>query len=90
MAEEARDLTLLNKYGMHARPALKFAEISMRYTSDIRVLTDEQEVNCKSVMGMMMLAAGQGTVLRVRANGDDAQAALAALEALVSSKFDEE
>jgi phosphocarrier protein len=81
---------IVNRLGLHARPAMTFVDAAMTFTSDIKVRKDDTEVDGKSIMQMMMLAAGQGSVLHVCATGDDAQAACAALKKLIDSGFDEE
>jgi phosphocarrier protein HPr len=83
-------ITIENKLGLHARPAMSFVDIANTFASEVRVLKGEQEVDGKSIMQMMMLAAVQGTKLEVKALGDDADEALAAIESLVERKFDEE
>ncbi len=85
-----KDLVILNKLGMHARPSARFVKVSNRFKSEILVEKDGEQVNGKSIMGLMMLAAGQGSKLRVTAEGPDAQQALADLEQLVQTRFDEE
>ena len=85
-----RNLTIQNQLGMHARPCGKFVRISQRYQAEIRVEKDGDEVNGKSIMGLMMLAAGQGSKLRVTAEGPDARAAITELEHLVQNRFDED
>ena len=93
VAEErrlTRNLVIQNQLGMHARPCGKFVRISQRYQAEIRVEKDGDEVNGKSIMGLMMLAAGQGTKLRVTAEGPDARAAMNELEHLVQNRFDED
>ena len=85
-----KDLVILNKLGMHARPSARFVKVSNRYKAEILVEKDGEEVNGKSIMGLMMLAAGQGSKLRVTAEGPDAQQAIQDLEQLVQSRFDEE
>ena len=85
-----RNLVIQNQLGMHARPCGKFVRISQRYRADIRVEKDGDEVNGKSIMGLMMLAAGQGSRLRVTAEGPDAQQAIDELEHLVQSRFEED
>lgn len=85
-----KDLVIQNKLGMHARPSAKFVKISNRYKADILVEKDGEQVNGKSIMGLMMLAAGQGSKLRVTAEGPDAQEALTELETLLHNRFDEE
>jgi len=85
-----KEVTLKNKYGLHARPATLFAETASAFTCDITIVKDGQDVNGKSIFGLMMLAAESGSTLLVRASGDDAEAAVAAIEKLVDSKFNEE
>jgi phosphocarrier protein len=86
----ARDLTVVNKLGIHARPAAMFVKIANRFDCDIFVEKDGELVNGKSIMGLMMLAAGPGCRIRVQADGDDAPQAISELESLVKRKFDEE
>lgn len=81
---------IVNPLGLHARPAAEFVKIANRFTSSIAVRKDALEVNGKSIMGMMMLAAEQGSALTIRADGDDAAAALDALSALVRAGFGED
>ncbi len=83
-------ITIQNRLGLHARPAMAFVDTANAFTSDIRVNKGDQDVDGKSIMQMMMLAATQGTKLVVRAKGDDADAAIKALRELVDRKFDEE
>ena len=85
-----KDLYVLNKLGLHARPAAMFVQLSSKYTSDITVEKGGEKVNGKSIMGIMMLAAGKGSKLTVTATGDDAEEAVAAIEELMKSKFGEE
>ncbi len=82
--------TVKNRLGIHARPAAKFAQTAGRFQSDVYVKKDDLEVNGKSIMGIMMLAAAHGNVIEVRVDGEDEQEALAALEGLIESGFDEE
>ncbi len=84
-----RDITIQNKLGLHARASAKMAAEASRFASDITLNKDGVAVNCKSIMGIMMLAACKGTALTLRATGDDAQAAVDALSALVNDKFGE-
>ena len=89
MAEKmTRELTLLNKYGMHVRPAGLFAKLASRYDAEIEVEKDGNVVSGKSIMALMTLEAVCGTVLRVSASGAQAKEALDELEALVKRKFD--
>ena len=86
----AKDLFVSNKLGIHARPAAMFVKVANRFDCDIFVEKDGERVNGKSIMGLMMLAAGPGCKLRVQANGQDAQQALVEIEALLRRKFDED
>ena len=85
-----QDVTIQNRLGLHARPAMSFVDIANQYKCQIQVSKGNQTVDGKSIMQMMMLAATQGTVLKVQATGDDAQTAVQALSELVDRKFDEE
>lgn len=85
-----RNLTVLNKLGIHARPAAMFVKTANRFQCDIFVEKDGEKVNGKSIMGLMMLAAGPGSKLTVHAEGQDASQALAELETLVERKFGED
>ena len=78
-----------NKLGIHARPAAMFVKTANRFTCDIFVEKDGEKVNGKSIMGLMMLAAGPGSKLTVSAHGHDASQALAELEKIFKQKFDE-
>jgi phosphocarrier protein len=81
---------IVNRAGMHARPASEFVKLAGRFEADIRVAKDGLEVNGKSIMGVLMLAAECGSTIAIRAEGGDADEALAALAALVSRGFEEE
>src|ERR1017187_2015393 len=85
-----KELTISNKLGIHARPAALFVKIDNRFACEIFVEKDGEKINGKSIMGLMMLAAGPGSRLIIHAHGADALQALAELEALVKRKFDEE
>jgi phosphocarrier protein HPr len=85
-----RAVLIQNKYGLHARPAAEFVKAAHGFASEIWVRKDELEVNGKSIMGMMMLAAERGSEIVIRARGDDAEEALDTLCALVSGRFGEE
>ena len=85
-----KELTIANKSGIHARPAAMFVRIANRFTSDIQVEKDGEEINGKSIMGLMMLAAGPGSKVTLHVKGADAPAAIAELEELVKRKFDED
>jgi len=85
-----KEVPIVNRLGLHARPAAMFVRIASRYRSEIWVSKEGEEVNGKSIMGLMMLAAGQGSKLRIRCQGLDAEKAMKELEALVNAKFNEE
>ena len=84
-----RIVQIVNRAGLHARPAAEIVKVAARYRSDITVTRDELEVNGKSIMGVMMLAAECGATLQLRAVGPDADEALDALTSLIASKFGE-
>ena len=83
-----RELTLLNKYGMHVRPAGLFAKVASRYKADVKVEKDGNVVSGKSIMALMTLEAVCGSTLKVTATGPEASVVLDELEALVKRKFD--
>ncbi len=85
-----KEILVSNKLGIHARPAAMFVKVANRYACNIFVEKDGEKVNGKSIMGLMMLAAGPGSKLTVHAEGHDAVQALAELEVLMNRKFDEE
>ena len=85
-----KDFMVSNKLGIHARPAALFVKTANRFTCEIFVEKDGEKVNGKSIMGLMMLAAGPGSKLTVHAQGHDASQALAEIETLIQRKFDEE
>jgi phosphocarrier protein HPr len=85
-----REFVLSNKLGMHARPAALFVKTASKFSSEIMVEKDGEEVNGKSIMGLMMLAAGCGSILKVNANGTDAAAAIDEIAKIFERKFDEE
>ncbi len=84
-----RSVQIVNRMGFHARPAAEFVKLAGRFTSEIWVRKDDLDVNGKSIMGVLMLAAEQGTRLVIRAEGADAEAALDALASLVDRGFEE-
>jgi phosphocarrier protein len=84
-----REFAIVNKLGLHARAASKFVTVSSQYDADIRVSKDGREVSGKSIMGVMMLAAARGSRIDVTAEGEDAEAALDALDELVRDRFGE-
>jgi phosphocarrier protein len=87
MAE--RSVQIVNKHGLHARPAAEIVKAASRYKCDITISRDDLEVNGKSIMGVMMLAAEYGATITLRATGDDADDALEAIAALVAARFGE-
>lgn len=91
-ASESRSATarIPNKRGLHARASAKIVEAAARFRSQITVSKDGQEVNARSIMGLMMLAASMGSEVRIEAKGPDAEQALTAILALIEAKFGEE
>ncbi len=90
MDSASTQVTIINKLGLHARPAMSFVDTASSFTSDIKVTKDGQTVDGKSIMQLMMLAAPKGSELSINAEGPDAETAVEALVKLVKSKFDEE
>lgn len=84
-----RELIVVNKLGLHARAAAKFVKLAGGFVAEIKVRRGEQEVDGKSIMGIMMLAAAKGSVIEIEAQGGDAETALSALVALVENRFGE-
>ena len=84
-----RTVQILNKNGLHARPAAEIVKLAAKYTSEITISRDGTEVNGKSIMGVMMLAAECGASIVLRAKGEDAEQALDAIAALIANKFGE-
>ncbi len=87
--EKSIELVVPNKTGIHARPAAMIVRIANKYPAEVYVEKDDEQVNGKSIMGLMMLAAGQGSTLRFLADGEGADEMLADMEALFKRKFDE-
>lgn len=85
-----KEIAIVNRLGLHARPAAMFVRISSRHRSEIWVSKEGEEVNGKSIMGLMMLAAGQGSKLRIRCEGPDADKAMEELEELIKARFNED
>lgn len=83
------EITIVNKLGLHARAAAKFVSCAAAFSSTIRVGKDGEMVDGKSIMSVMMLAAGKGTTLTIEVTGSDQGAALEALETLINNRFDE-
>jgi phosphocarrier protein HPr len=84
-----RTVQIVNRNGLHARPAAEIVKLAAKFQSDITVVKDDLDVNGKSIMGVMMLAAEHGSSITFRAEGPDAEQALDALATLVSNKFGE-
>jgi phosphocarrier protein HPr len=89
-AKHTKILTIVNRLGLHARPSAMFVKTAGKFRAEIWVEKDGERVNGKSIMGLMMLAAGQGSKLLVSAEGSDADKALVELEGIVARKFDED
>jgi phosphocarrier protein HPr len=89
ISAEERTVEIANRYGLHARPAAEFVKLASRFNSDVWVRKDDLEVNGKSIMGMMMLAAERGSQITIRAAGSDAVQAVDGLATLVQSGFGE-
>ena len=83
-------MTIKNRMGLHARPAAMFVRIASRYRSEVWVEKEGEQINGKSIMGLMMLAAGQGSKLLIRCEGPDADKVLEELEELIRTKFNED
>jgi phosphocarrier protein len=93
MPTASRDIVICNKLGLHARPAMQFVDLANQFTSDVKVISfgeEGAEVDGKSVMQMMTLAAVEGTPLKIIADGEDAEAAVKELAKLIEDKFGEE
>ena len=87
---EVKELVVGNKLGLHARPAAMFVRVANRFGADIQVEKDGEEINGKSIMGLMLLAAGCGSRLKITVTGADSAEMVKALEELIARKFDEE
>ncbi len=85
-----KEMVVQNKQGIHARPAAMFVKVANRFSAEVFVEKDGEKVNGKSIMGLMMLAAGHGSIISVSADGSDADAALAAIADLITRKFEED
>ena len=83
------EVTIVNKLGLHARASAKLTQLASRYASEVWLTRNGRRVNAKSIMGVMMLAAGKGATLVIDTEGSDAEAALQALTGLIAGKFDE-
>lgn len=84
-----RTVTIVNRNGLHARPAAEIVKLAAKYQCEITIVRDDLEVNGKSIMGVMMLAAEQGSSIRLRATGPDAERALGDIAQLISNGFGE-
>ncbi len=85
-----RTVEILNKRGLHARASAKFVKLASSFEAEVQVSKDGQSVDARSIMGLMMLAAGPGSTIHIAAEGDQAHEALEALCALVAARFDED
>lgn len=85
-----KDIEVVNRLGLHARPAAMFVRIASRFRCEVWVEKEGEEVNGKSIMGLMMLAAGQGSKLHIRCEGDDASKAIKEIEDLIKAGFNED
>lgn len=85
-----KTITVLNRLGIHARPAAQFVRVASRFQADVTVEKDEERVDGKSIMGLMMLAVGCGVEITVSAEGADEAEAVAAIEELIAGKFGED
>ncbi len=88
-ATHVRELLVENKMGIHARPAAMIVRVTNKFKSDVFVEKDDEQVNGKSIMGLMMLAAAKGSKIKFVATGEDAESMLNELQALFAKKFDE-
>ncbi|HXF46463.1 MAG TPA: HPr family phosphocarrier protein [Burkholderiaceae bacterium] len=86
----SRDFTITNKLGLHARPSAQLTQLASKFAAEIWIAKNGRRVNAKSIMGVMMLAAGYGSTVTVDADGPDEAEAVAALGALIEGKFGEE
>jgi len=85
----AKDIEIKNKLGLHARAAAKLVHIAARFKSSIKIKKGDEEVDGKSILGILLLAAGKGSIITVRAEGEDEAEAVEAIEKLIEAKFDE-
>lgn len=88
--EASSEVQIVNKYGLHARPAAELVKLANRFTSEVWIRKEDTEVSGKSIMGVMMLAAECGSTVEIRARGDDSQAAVDALAQLIQNRFGED
>ena len=85
-----KEITIINRLGLHARPAAMFVRIASRYRAEVWVEKEGEQINGKSIMGLMMLAAGQGSKLTIHCDGADADKVMEELEELIQKKFNED
>lgn len=83
------DIEIKNKLGLHARAAAKLVHTAARFKSDLKIRKGDEEVDAKSILGILLLAAGRGSVITLKADGEDEREALDAIEKLIEAKFDE-
>ena len=83
------EVQIVNKLGLHARASAKLTQVASGFTCEVWLTRNERRVNAKSIMGVMMLAAGKGAMIVIEAEGDGAAAAVTALQALIANKFEE-
>ena len=86
----SRDIEIVNKLGMHARAAAQFVQLASNFSSHIEIEKDGRRVNGKSIMGVMMLAAGKGSVVTLYADGEDEEESINKIEELINNRFNEE
>ena len=84
-----RDVEIKNKLGLHARAAAKLVHTAARFKSDVKIRKGDEEVDGKSILGILLLAAGRGSTVTLKADGEDERDALEAVEKLIEAKFDE-
>ena len=85
-----KEITIINKLGLHARAAAKFVKVASSFQAEINVNSGHKDVSGKSIMGIMMLAAGKGKSIQIKTIGPDEDEAMAALESLINDKFGED
>lgn len=88
--EASSEVQIVNKYGLHARPAAELVKLANRFRCDVWIRKDDTEVSGKSIMGVMMLAAECGSMVEIRASGEDSQEAVDALAQLIQNRFGED
>ena len=85
----SKDIEIINRLGLHARAAAKLVHTAARFSSDVKVKKGGEEVDGKSILGILLLAAGKGSLVTISANGQDEQEALQSIEKLICARFDE-